>query len=124
VKKVYISGPIAGQPAYKAVFQSAAQHLRTLGFQVCNPCDVPAWSHEGECPPSYSADELNVHTAACYLRGDLIALLECDAIFMLSGWENSVGARLEHSVAAHCGIPIYSQYTIDKLIKKQYEWRI
>jgi predicted anti-sigma-YlaC factor YlaD len=102
---IYISGPIAGYPAFKEVFESAAKYLRFLHFDVVNPVEVPPHEHEGECPPSYTQN--GVHSAACYLRGDLKALLDCDAILMLSGWENSVGARLEHSVAAHCGLKIY-----------------
>jgi hypothetical protein len=102
---IYISGPIAGYPAFKEVFESAAKHLRFLRFDVVNPVDVPPHEHEGECPKSYVT--ANGHSAACYLRTDLKALLDCDAIFMLSGWENSIGARLEHSVAAHCGLKIY-----------------
>jgi len=40
------------------------------------------------------------------MRADIRALLECDAIYMLRGWEQSAGARCEHLVAAMCGIEI------------------
>ena len=104
--KIYISGPIAGQPDFKQKFKEAEDKLRTLGWDVCNPCEVPAWPHQGECPKSYTG-VVNGHTAACYLRGDLWELLQCDVLFMLPGWESSIGARLEHSVASHCGMTIY-----------------
>ena len=114
--KIYISGPIAGYPKFKEVFESAATHLRALGLDAVNPVDVPAHEHEGPCPPSYTRGP--EHSAACYLRTDLLALLECDSIFMLSGWESSIGARLEHSVAAHCGLKIYSQHSDLSELKK------
>jgi len=33
-------------------------------------------------------------------------LLECDAIFMLSTWEESEGAKLEYQLAKYCGLTI------------------
>jgi hypothetical protein len=41
-----------------------------------------------------------------YMRADLRALLDCDAIFMLPGWRESRGATVEHAVAVACGIPV------------------
>lgn len=116
--KIYISGPIAGIPDHAEKFNRAERHLRSLDFEVCNPCNVPPHEHEGQCPPSYRT--ANGHSAACFLRGDLVALLECDALFMLDRWESSVGARLEHSVAAHCGMPIYSFHTFHLLAKEVF----
>jgi len=37
----------------------------------------------------------------------------------LPAWEKSIGARLEHSVAAHCGLKIYSHHTIEVLNTKK-----
>jgi hypothetical protein len=106
--KIYLSGPIAGYPTFKEVFKSAVVHLSYMGHDVVNPCDILPYPHTGECPPGYST--ANGHSSACYLRTDLEALLMCDAVFMLSGWERSIGARLEHSVAAHCGLMIYASH--------------
>jgi hypothetical protein len=106
--KIYISGPIAGYPAFREVFESAAIHLTHMGHEVVNPCDIPAHEHEGKCPKGYAT--ANGHSSACYLRTDLKGLLDCDAIFMMSGWEQSIGARLEHSVAAHCGLKLWASH--------------
>lgn len=114
--KIYISGPIAGYPEFKEIFESAAVHLRSLGYEVVNPCDILPYPHMGECPKGYAT--ANGHSSACYLRTDLEALLTCDAVFMLPKWEQSVGARLEHSVAAHCGLLIYSIHTTHLLAKE------
>lgn len=59
------------------------------------------WQRRGE-------DVINPHTIdkdhsitefAYNLRIDLAYMLECDAIFLLNGWEGSRGAQLELNVA-------------------------
>lgn len=109
----YISGPIAGQPDLNGPLFRAAErrltnprNLRKFQYDlVLVPQDIPPYLHEGECPPSYvkSGD----HTAACYLREDIIHMLKyATDVWILPGWEASVGARLEMQVAAACGLRI------------------
>lgn len=108
----YISGPIAGQPDLNgAMFRSAERRLRSgrgRKFKydlVLVPHDIPPYLHKGPCPPSYVKS--GEHTAACYLRTDLSTmLLYATDVWMLPGWEASVGARLEMQVAAACGLAI------------------
>jgi hypothetical protein len=109
----YISGPIAGQPDLNgALFRAAerrlknTKNLRKFRYDlVLVPHDIPPFLHEGECPPSYVKN--GDHTAACYLRTDLSTmLLYATDVWMLPGWEASVGARLEMQVAAACGLAI------------------
>jgi hypothetical protein len=106
--KIYLSGPIAGHDNFEKVFALAQKNMQYLGHEVVNPTDIAPHNHGGECPKSYVAAK--GHSAACYLRTDLKALLDCDAVFMMNGWENSIGARLEFSVAAHCGLYVYYDY--------------
>jgi hypothetical protein len=114
--RVYISGPISGHRNAADLFLKAAAHMEALGHYVVNPFLVPPHTHDGPCPPSYTKD--SSHSAACYLRGDLKVLLECDAIFMLPNWEQSIGARLEHTVAVHCGLDlVYGDH--DPILKKE-----
>lgn len=40
------------------------------------------------------------------MRADLKALLECEAIVMLPGWQASQGACLEYNVALECGFSV------------------
>jgi hypothetical protein len=72
-------------------FNVEAQRLRSLGFDVVNPADLNP-------DPSTPWKEC--------LRSDLAALLDCDVIAMLPGWENSQGAHLELHVAHRVGIRI------------------
>lgn len=82
-KKIYISGPMSGYDEcnYPA-FNAAAEELRSLGYEVFNPAEH--------------------NTGASYwqtLRGDMEALLTCDAVAVLPGWHLSAGASVEVHIA-------------------------
>lgn len=104
----YVSGPMAGKEDLNiAAFRLAEAWLERQNFSVVLPHDIEVWVHEGECPGGYRSSPDAPHAAACYLRNDLLHMLSsADVVFMLPGWELSVGARLEMQVAATCGIPV------------------
>lgn len=89
VKRVYVSGPMTGYPDHNfPAFNEATEELQSLGFEVENPAEngvIPGWSWSD------------------YLRYDLGAMLRCDGILLLDGWEASDGANLEVSVALPLG---------------------
>ncbi len=68
-----------------------AAKLRANGAIVVNPAEK---ADEGK--PGMTWEE--------YMRQDIRLLLDCTAILMLTGWENSRGARLEHRVATELGM--------------------
>jgi uncharacterized protein DUF4406 len=108
ILRVYISGHINLEPVEtKRMFGWYSKLISLRGLIPVNPHDIKAYHPDTDkpCPRSYS--EGNGHSSACWLRGDFIELLKCDAIFMLGDWESSVGAQREHSVAAWTGIPIH-----------------
>lgn len=110
--RCYIAGPIAGVPDFRERFAAAVPAVEALGYEAVNPCDIPPVDHEGECPPGYSPGEEGEHTSsACFMRADLRALLDCDAIYLLPGWRESRGATTEHAVAVACGIPVLEEGT-------------
>ena len=43
------------------------------------------------------------------MRTDLLALLSCDVIYLLRGWERSKGAGVELAVAQACGMQVIEQ---------------
>ena len=88
MKKVYVSGPMTGIKDYNLpAFVEAAKLLSERGFK-------PA------LPVQYADGKLYEE----YLKDDLRELLDCDGIFMLPGWQESKGAKIEHMVALACGI--------------------
>lgn len=94
MKRVYISGPMTGiEELNFPAFNRAAVQLRELGFLVINPVELN---------PDPSAD-----WHMC-LRDDITALMTCDTIAMLPGWEGSNGAHLEVHIAHRVGIRVIS----------------
>ena len=92
MKRIYISGPMTGHLELNfPMFNAEAARLRALGYDVVNPA------------------ELNPNPDAQWhdcMRNDLKALLDCDTLVLLDGWERSSGAHLEMHVAHRVGIEI------------------
>lgn len=94
--KVYISGPITGlhfEQNVVPVFAAAQLEIEEAGHEAVNPLNngiahEAAWSIR--------------------MRADLKMMLDCDMIYMLPGWMNSRGARLEFQVANILGIREYT----------------
>lgn len=84
--KIYISGPITDDPDFMQHFTAAETKLKERGHQVLNPI---VWAKEGL---KLEYDE--------YMKLDLAMLSICDAIYMLPGWANSKGAKIELDYAA------------------------
>ena len=97
----YLSGPMTGLPGQNyAAFQAAAERLRAQGVQVISPHEIIP---PGAGPWSW----------AQHMRVDLAALLTCDVIVMLPGWETSRGAQLEKAVAEAIAMPV--DYTLTEI---------
>jgi hypothetical protein len=92
MNRIYISGPMTGIHNFnRRAFDAEAARLRALGYTVVNPAELN------------DNDSVTWHEA---LRKDLIALLECDTVALLEGWQRSNGAHLEMNVAHRVGIDI------------------
>lgn len=108
---IYVAGPILGQPnRNEDQFRNYARYLEGLGHYAFVPHDIAAWNHNGECPRGYSVED--GHSSACWIRGDLVVMLTCQAVYMLPGWEWSRGATLEHQVAIMIGLRVF--YATDR----------
>lgn len=95
--KIYISGKISGLETeeVKSLFNQAEQSLKLRGFETVNPLDVlPYQEHL---------------TWEDYMIADIKALFDCKAIFMLTNWKDSRGARIEHNIANELGLRIIYQ---------------
>lgn len=84
--KIYISGKITGLPIQEAQnnFEAAEKRLKSEGHEPINPMKLP---HE------------HGKTWSEYMKEDIKALLECDGIYMLVGWQESKGACTEFNIA-------------------------
>jgi nucleoside 2-deoxyribosyltransferase len=90
VRRLYLAGPMTGYPDLNfPAFHKAAASLRASGYEVVNPA------------------ELEPDQAALWedcMRKDIAALVTCDGIALLPGWEKSRGATLEHHIADRLGM--------------------
>ena len=96
MSKVYISGPMTGIPKFnRPAFIKAKAELSVLGYDVVSPVDI------GDSLPGKP-------TWKDYMKADIKALVDCELIYMLEGWEKSKGARIEWEVAKLFDIdPLY-----------------
>ncbi|TFH96566.1 DUF4406 domain-containing protein [Porphyromonas levii] len=100
-QKIYISGPITGLPEEKVRydFHEAENRLRRLfpTYELVNPLhnvlpfDAPWEEH---------------------IEADLRIMEECNAVYFMDGWENSLGCQVEHARAVELLIDRYYQSPI------------
>ena len=113
---IYVAGPMRGVPFYNfPKFDERAEHLRQEGWAVINPADTDREAGGTDtCPHEFNPD-VN-YTDQEFMRAaiarDMLSICQqCTAIYMLSGWENSKGARAEHAAALAIGLEIYYEKT-------------
>lgn len=89
--KCYLSGPVSNQPKEKVAAQfMAAQILAQDAFNTVNPTE--------KVKPD---EDWGKAMIIC-----LNELLDCQAILMLPGWQDSAGAKLERDFAERIGMRI------------------
>ena len=100
---IYLSGPMTGLPQHNyPCFHAAAKRFRDAGWDVFNPAE--SFGARMDLPREV------------YLRKDFHALSgPCDAIALLPGWRNSIGARAEYMLAVSMGLTIYDAVTMQNL---------
>lgn len=85
---LYISGPMTGIEDYNyPAFHEVKESLLEAGHQVISPADLP------------DMDEW-----VDYMEANILDVFRADGLALLSGWENSKGARIEFRIAECRGI--------------------
>lgn len=85
MSRVYLSGPMSGLPESNfPAFHRAAAQLRAEGYAVVNPAEI----NPGACLSWRD-----------WMRADIKALCDCDALVLLPGWQRSKGAHIELHLA-------------------------
>lgn len=76
--KIYIAGKVNGLQNYEEIFAKAERNLVSRGYRVMNPAVLG------------KGFDYEVYLPIC-----LLMLQACDAIYMLSNWTDSKGAKVE-----------------------------
>jgi len=104
VTKFYLAGPMTGIPQSNfPMFDRVTRVLRSRGHEVCSPAEMDRAMGIDPDRPETSKDI----DWSDVMLADLKAILDCDGIVLLPGWENSNGARLERTVAESTGRLVY-----------------
>lgn len=103
---IYIAGPMRGYKNnnFPAFFEAAKKWgSNPMVGRVFNPAQMDEeMGYDGNCIALNSKECLR----SCMER-DLNAIMTSDALVMLSGWERSEGARVEHALAVYLGLQIF-----------------
>ena len=89
--KIYIAGSITDDVNYKTKFAKAEKKLLSMGHAVINPVKNDGFSYKE------------------YIDMGLNELMRCDAIYLLKGWKDSSGAKLEYYYARITGLKIFKE---------------
>lgn len=97
MKRIYLSGPMTNMLDLNfPLFHSMTASLRAAGHSVINPAelnpDSGTWS---EC-----------------MRRDITALMECDTVATLPGWQDSRGASLEVHIGKELGMKVVNAHDL------------
>jgi hypothetical protein len=95
---VYVAGPFRGPDAW-----TVAQNVRRAEETA-----LEVWRLGAACicPHANAAHFQGTLPDHVWLDGDLEMLRRCDAVLMVDGWGQSVGAKAEREEALRCGIPV------------------
>lgn len=98
--RIYLSLPISGYDLQERIDTAMQMEvkLRGLGYDVFNPLG-DGWMNG-----------LSTHE---YMKHDLKALLNCDAIFIMKGWNRSAGCKLELDTAVAIGIDVFFEEQVN-----------
>lgn len=100
IEKIYISGKITGLPIGEVIakFHAAEEKIRRFGFEPVSPL------RNGLPLEAEWADQIGE---------DVKLLLNSDAIYMMTDWQQSEGATLEYLIARQRRMRIFLAETFD-----------
>ncbi len=94
-RRLYLAGPMSGYAEHNfPEFNRVAALLRAEGYEVFNPAE--------------NDDGGVLRPRSFYMRRDIPALMDCEAIAALPNWQQSRGACLEMWIAVDLDLPIFN----------------
>lgn len=105
IKIVYVGGKFTGKNSWEIhrnVFRA-----ESLGMAVAEAGAMPLIPHKN------TSNFFGTMTEEFWYRGTLALLKRCDAMILVSGWEDSKGTRAEVEWARANGMPVFER--VDEL---------
>lgn len=101
--KVFICGPMTGLPDFNyPSFHKAGECLQESGFEIRSGAHYKSFN--GEIEPAKPPSPDKAKSQEYYMRQSISKLVGCDLIYLLDGWADSEGARLEVKIAKAIGL--------------------
>jgi len=105
MKRIYCAGPMRGYEKWNfPAFDRNAEFLASMGYETVSPADLDRQMGFDENDDTVVFGEAEFHEA---MIRDYEAILRCDAIAFIPGWEKSTGAALERSFANRLKLEMY-----------------
>ena len=107
--KIYISGKISGLliDDVEIMFARYEKEIVARGHEAVNPLKI-------EHPNNDWLD---------YMRADIKALMDCDAVFAMPNYKRSMGAMIEVKLARDLKIPVYEDIDMIEVIGFDKDFR-
>ncbi len=103
-RRIYVAGPMTGVAQWnRPAFVKAAERLREIGWEVTSPVEIA---------DAFGSQKTIVTTPGLLdtvIDEELAQLTKCDAIYLLTGWENSRGAKTELLLALEKGMDVITE---------------
>lgn len=96
---VYVAGPFNADT--KQGRDDNCKKASGVGAQVVNLGGFPVVPHNN------TKDYYGMRGEDFFLDGCIELVLRCDAVIMVPGWKDSLGAQLEAQKAAEAGMPVF-----------------
>lgn len=95
--RIYIAGKITGSCPIAAAerFAEGVRAVESCGHEALDPMVLVDQTEDGRCYEDYLLEALE------------IVLCKAEALYMLSNWRDSLGARIEHAIAVEKKMPIF-----------------
>lgn len=108
-RKIYVAGPMRGYAHYNFdAFDAAAYMLRADGWAAISPTELDrVYEGWGQHPPEDFV--VTPEFKRRCIERDLKAILECDAVYLLHGWEESEGTAAELALAVFLDLEIIKE---------------
>lgn len=121
--RIYIAGPMTGHENFNfPAFDAAESRLEAAGHVAVNPAAKDRDDGFNE--------RIDIVTNAMLRRvlaRDLADICMCDGVAVLDGWQRSLGACVEVSLAARLGLVVLDAETLEDVtldVKEYIEWRL
>ena len=122
---IYIAGPMRGYDDYNyPAFDRQQKVLEEQGWKVINPAEMDRDDEKPINGPMQFDPDNNYEDQEFMrdaLKRDMVAICDdCTAIYMMSNWEKSKGARAEWSLAKALGLNIYYESPLPKPLELKH----